>query len=50
MHTSLELFRAEDGSLVVRTNERDLVIALLIPVGTDVKYWIRFAQRAPASP
>jgi hypothetical protein len=50
VHTSLELFRGEDGSLVVRTTERDLVIALLIPVGTDVKYWIRFAQKAPTSP
>jgi hypothetical protein len=49
-HTSVELFRAEDGSLVVRTTERDLVIALLIPVATDVKYWIRFPARAPEAP
>jgi hypothetical protein len=50
IHTSLELFRAEDGSLVVRTTERDLVIALFIPVGTDVRYWIRFPQRTPEAP
>jgi hypothetical protein len=50
MHTSLELFRAEDGSLVVRTTERDLVIALLIPAGVDVKYWIRFPRRELQAP
>jgi hypothetical protein len=50
MHTSLELFRCEDGSLVVRTTERDLVIAMLIPVGTDVRYWIRFPERKPPAP
>jgi hypothetical protein len=50
IHTSLELFRAEDGSLIVRTTERDLVIAMLIPVATDVRYWYRFTQKAPAAP
>jgi len=50
IHTSLELFRGEDGSLVVRTTERDLVIAVLIPVGTDVKYWLRFPQKSSAMP
>jgi hypothetical protein len=27
-----------------------LVIALLIPVGTDVKYWLRFPQKSSAMP
>jgi hypothetical protein len=50
IHSSLEIFRAEDGSLVVRTTERDLVVAFFIPVGTDVKYWMRFAQKPPVMP
>jgi hypothetical protein len=45
VHTSLELFRGDDGSLVVRGTERDLVIAYFIPAAVDVQQWLRFPQR-----
>lgn len=50
IHSSLELFRADDGSLVVRGTERDFVIALMIPVASERKSWYRFAQKVPTTP
>lgn len=49
VHQSFMLYRAEDEALIVKSIENDAVVALLVPVGTNVQYWYRFPEKAPSA-
>ena len=46
---SFALYRAEDGSLVVKRTEKTAGLMIIVPLGIADRQWYRFAETQPAS-